>query len=109
MKQCMTPVDDYILDVRPTNELEFMIGPTTGAPTTFLATAIQPTPAWLLLSGPTITGWVSADGTSWTLVRADDASDLQRCDGGTGRVHSVSASLNTVTFEVSVGQMLPNP
>ena len=52
MKQCMTPVDDYILDVRPTNELEFMIGPTTGAPTTFLATAIQPTPAWLLLSGP---------------------------------------------------------
>ena len=35
--------NDCVLDVRSTNDLEFMTGPETGAPTT-LATAIQPPP-----------------------------------------------------------------
>jgi regulation of enolase protein 1 (concanavalin A-like superfamily)/dipeptidyl aminopeptidase/acylaminoacyl peptidase len=59
-----------ILDVRPTNDLEFMTRAVSGAETTFLATAVQPPPAWLRLirSGPAITGWVSPDGVTWTLV-----------------------------------------
>ena len=55
-----------ILDLRPTNDLEFMIRPNEGAQTTFLATAVQTPPTWLRLvrSGATLNGFVSADGRS---------------------------------------------
>jgi regulation of enolase protein 1 (concanavalin A-like superfamily) len=64
----------------------------------------------LIRSGPTITGWVSADGTSWTLV--GQTTLAIGSDAMVGLVVcSVSETLNTATFDsvsVTAGS-LPNP
>jgi hypothetical protein len=60
-----------ILDVRPDGSIEFMARNAFGAATTFIAGASAPSnPVWLKLarSGSTITGFMSADGSTWTEV-----------------------------------------
>jgi regulation of enolase protein 1 (concanavalin A-like superfamily) len=61
---------NVILDVRPDGSIEFMARNTYGAPTTFIATASAPNPVWLKLArnGLTITGFISADGSTWIPV-----------------------------------------
>jgi phospholipase C len=52
-----------VLDLRPTNDIEFMTRPSTGAATTFINGATQARPAWLKLvrSGTLVTAYVAAD------------------------------------------------
>ncbi len=59
-----------ILDVRPDGSIEFMTRTATNGATSYLAGTTQHVPAWLKLSrsGSTITGYVSANGSSWTTV-----------------------------------------
>ncbi len=59
-----------ILDLRPNGSIEFMTRSTTNGSTTWIASTTQAAPAWLKLtrSGSTVTGYVSATGTTWTQV-----------------------------------------
>ena len=100
-----------ILDVRPTGDLEFMTRPSSGAATTFLATAQKSPPAWIRLtrSGNTVTGSVSADGTNWTTVGSTTLNIGSGAEIGLV-VCSVTSGLNTSTFDnVSVNGAAPPP
>jgi hypothetical protein len=59
-----------ILDVRPTGAIELMSRPAAGAPTTFVAGTTHGLPVWLKLvrSLSTFTGYISSDGSTWTMV-----------------------------------------
>jgi regulation of enolase protein 1 (concanavalin A-like superfamily) len=90
-----------ILDVRPTGDLEFMIRPTTGAETTFLATASKLPPAWLRLRrvGTTVSGDVSADGTTWTNVGSTTLNIPAAAAAGLVVCSVATNTLNTSTFD----------
>src|SRR5258708_9305135 len=71
LRETLTPGSAHvILDVRPDGGVEFMTRSTAGGTTAFIAGATQPPPVWLKLTraGSTISGYVSADGSSWTQV-----------------------------------------
>jgi PKD repeat protein len=59
-----------ILDVRPDGSVEFMTRSATGGATTYLSGATQLPPTWLKLvrSGSSVRGFVSADGSAWTVA-----------------------------------------
>jgi hypothetical protein len=62
---------NVILDVRPDGSIEFMARNASGVATTFIAGASSASEfVWLKLarSGSTITGFMSADGSTWTEV-----------------------------------------
>jgi hypothetical protein len=61
---------DVILDVRPGGSIELMSRASNGGATTFIAGGTQAAPAWLKLTrnGSTITGFVSANGSTWTSI-----------------------------------------
>src|SRR5262249_44250219 len=61
---------DVLLNVGPNGDVEFVTRPANGAQTTWLAGAVQQAPVWLKLSraGSVVTGSVSADGSSWTVI-----------------------------------------
>ena len=104
-----------ILDLRPTNDLEFMIRPTSGAATTFLATAVQVPPTWLKLrrTGTSVSGYVSADGVTWTLVGTTTLNIVSDAHIGLAVTSADVSQVNTSVFDnitVSTGSSgLPNP
>jgi hypothetical protein len=59
-----------MLDIRPTGDIEMLSRPAAGAPTTFVAGTTHGLPVWLKLvrSRSTFTGYISADGSTWTTV-----------------------------------------
>lgn len=61
---------DVILDAKPDGSIEFMARPADGGATAYLGGAAATFPAWLKLvrRGSATTGYVSADGTTWTAV-----------------------------------------
>lgn len=65
-----------VLDIRPTNDVEFMQRATRGGPTTFYATGNAPPPYWVRLarSGSTVTASISPDGVVWSVVGSTSAS-----------------------------------
>src|SRR6185436_16550691 len=63
-----------ILDVRPTGDIEFMSRATTGGETSYIAGATQANWLKLTRTGSTIAGYVSTNGTTWTLVGTTTAS-----------------------------------
>jgi len=58
------------LDVRPTGDIELLSRPAAGEPTTFVAAATHDFPVWLKLVRhySTFTGYISSDGSAWTMV-----------------------------------------
>ncbi len=91
---------DVIFDVTPSGNVEFMTRSTSGGSTTWLAGASQPIPTWLklVLSGSTVTGYVSSSGSTWTQV---GTTTLSMSGGYVGLAvcsHNTSA-LNTSTFD----------
>jgi regulation of enolase protein 1 (concanavalin A-like superfamily) len=90
-----------ILDVKPDGGIEFMTRPSTGAATTYIAGATQPVPAWLKLvrSGSTVTGSVSADGSTWTVVGSTTLSIASNVLIGLVVTSHDTAQLNTSTFD----------
>ena len=60
-----------ILDVRPTGDIEFMVRPSNGAATTFIAGGTATLPVMLRLTvvqGSTVVGETSVDGVNWNTV-----------------------------------------
>ena len=60
-----------LLDVKPTGEIEFMVRPSTGAPTQFISTATVSTPVWFKLTvdnATTVTAWIGADVNQWVPI-----------------------------------------
>ena len=90
-----------ILDVRPTNDVEFMTRPSTGAQTSYIAGAIQAPPTWLKLqrAGSTITASVSANGTSWTTVGTATLNIAAQAYWGLAVTSRDTTQLNTSTFD----------
>lgn len=94
-----------ILDVRPDGWVEFMTRTATGGATTYLSGTAQAPPTWLKLAraGNTVTGSVSGNGTSWTMVGSTTVSFSSANAGLVVNSHN-TAVLNTSTFDnVSVG------
>jgi regulation of enolase protein 1 (concanavalin A-like superfamily) len=59
-----------VLDVKPDGGIEFMERQSQGDQTTYMGGASQSRPTWLKLvrAGSTVSGYVSANGSSWTQV-----------------------------------------
>ena len=99
-----------ILDMRPNGSVEFMMRPSTGAPTTFIAGGTQVAPAWLRVTrnGGTVTAALSADGSTWTSIGS--AATTLATNAWTGLVvtsHDTS-QLATAEFD-NVAVTLPVP
>jgi phosphatidylserine/phosphatidylglycerophosphate/cardiolipin synthase-like enzyme/regulation of enolase protein 1 (concanavalin A-like superfamily) len=100
-----------MIDGNPNNNVEFETRPSTGAQTTWVAGDVQARPAWLRLtrSGSTITGSVSADGSTWRDVGSATFSTGNALVGLIVLSHNTS-TLNTSTFDnVSVTGASPTP
>src|SRR4029079_15652113 len=92
---------DVILDVRPDGGLEFMLRPSTGALTTFIAGGTQAAPAWLKLvrSGATVTAYASASGTTWWVVGTTTVSMAATISAGLAVTSHNTTTLNVSTFD----------
>ncbi|MGE5357495.1 MAG: phospholipase D-like domain-containing protein [Bacteroidales bacterium] len=92
---------NVILDVSPSGNIEFMVRSSTGASTVWLAGATQSIPAWLKLarSGNTVTGYVSADGNTWTTVGSTTLSIASSALVGMAVTSHNTSLLNTSTFD----------
>jgi hypothetical protein len=90
-----------ILDVRPNGSIEFMTRPTTGAATTYLSGGTQIPPAWLKLTraGTLVSGFVSADGTTWTPVGSTTLNVSDPALLGMVVTSHDSTQLNTASFD----------
>ena len=97
-----------LLDVRPGGDVEFMSRVSSGAATTFLAGGMQPAPTWLKLtrSGSMVSGWVSATGSSWTLVGSTSIAISNSALMGLAVTSHDSTQLNTAAFD-SVSVTVP--
>src|SRR5207248_5207106 len=101
-----------ILDLRPSNDVEFMTRPSTGAQTTWITGAVQAPPTWLKLtrSGSTITTAVSANGSAWTTVGSTTLSIGANAMIGLIVTSHDTSTLNTSTFDnVTVTTSQPGP
>src|SRR5204863_3671085 len=92
---------NVILDLRPTNDLELLARPSTGANTTFIATANQMKPVWLKLerADSTFTASRSADGLTWTVVGSATAPLPTTAYWGLAVTSHDTTQLNTSTFD----------
>jgi phosphatidylserine/phosphatidylglycerophosphate/cardiolipin synthase-like enzyme/regulation of enolase protein 1 (concanavalin A-like superfamily) len=100
-----------VLDLRPTNDIEFMTRPATGGQTNWINGAVQAPPAWLKLTrtGSTVTGAVSGDGSTWTTVGTTTLSISSAMIGLIVSSQNTGA-LNTSTFDnVSVSTAAAPP
>jgi len=90
-----------ILDVTPGGGVEFMERSSAGESTTFIAGSSQTPPAWLSLvrSGSTVTGYVSANGSSWTMVDSTTLSIGSSAFAGLAVTSHDTSVLNTSTFD----------
>jgi regulation of enolase protein 1 (concanavalin A-like superfamily) len=93
---------DVILDIRPDGTIEFMSRSSSGQDATYLAGgATQPVPSWLELasSGNTVTGSVSSDGATWSVVGSVTTPLSASATIGLAVTSHNTAVLNTSTFD----------
>jgi len=90
-----------VLDIRPTNDVEFMQRRQAGGSTAFLGTALAPPPYWLRLArtGGTITASVSPDGVAWTTLGSTPATMATTIQVGLIVTSATAAQLNTATVD----------
>ncbi len=90
-----------MIDVEPNGNIEFMTRSTNGGQTSWLAGATDPAPVWLKLvrSGSTVTGFMSADGSTWTTVGSTTISLPASADVGLIVTSHDTSQLNTSTFD----------
>jgi hypothetical protein len=89
------------MDVRPDGSLELMTRSATGGSTAWLAGGTQAFPAWLKLTraGATVTGYASANGTTWTVIGSTTTSmPASALIGLVVTSHDTSVA-NTSTFD----------
>ena len=98
-----------MIDVEPNGSIEFMTRQTTGGATSWLSGSTQTAPVWLKLTraGATVTGYTSANGTTWAQVGTTTltfgASPLAALIVSS---HDVT-QLNTSTFDNVTAGALP--
>ncbi|HUK33045.1 MAG TPA: hypothetical protein VLV86_03980 [Vicinamibacterales bacterium] len=115
LRDALTPSAAHvILDVRPDGSIEFMTRAADGASTSYLAGATQAARAWLKLTraGNIVTGFVSADGTTWTQVGSTTLSVPSAAYIGLVVTSHTVSQLNTSTFDnvaISGSSTLPSP
>ncbi len=92
---------DVILDVEPGGNIEFMTRTADGGSTSWLAGATDAPPVWLRLvrAGSTVTGSVSADGSSWTTVGTATLSLPATALAGLAVSSHSTSQLNSSTFD----------
>ncbi len=92
---------DIILDVKPLGGIEFMTRANTNLSTKFIAGATQVFPTWLKLvrSGATVTGYVSADGTTWTMVGSTTTAMVSQAFVGLAVCSHNTSKLNTAKVD----------
>jgi hypothetical protein len=98
---------NVVLDVRPTGDVEFMMRPSAGAPTQFLAGVRVTAPIWLKLTlmGPAVNGYTSTDGLNWSLIGSaqPDFGQMNVAGGrpfvGLAVTSCDTSRLNTSTFD----------
>ncbi|HUR34208.1 MAG TPA: kelch repeat-containing protein [Vicinamibacterales bacterium] len=90
-----------ILDVTPGGSIEFMSRPATGGATTFIAGASSSAPVWLRLTraGTTVTGAISANGSTWTEVGRTTLAVPTTLYAGMAVTSHTTAALMTATFD----------
>jgi regulation of enolase protein 1 (concanavalin A-like superfamily) len=90
-----------ILDAQPGGSIEFMTRSTNGGQTSWLAGATDPAPVWLKLvrSGSTVTGSMSADGSTWTTVGSTTITLPASASAGLLASSHDTSQLNTATFD----------
>jgi len=90
-----------MIDVEPNGNIEFMTRSTSGGQTSWLAGATDPAPVWLKLvrSGTSITGFASADGSTWTTVGSTTISLAATADVGLIVTSHDTSQVNTSTFD----------
>jgi len=90
-----------ILDLRPNGSIEFMVRSAGGGATTWIASTTQPAPAWLKLTrvGGTVTGYASANGSTWTTVGSTSFSVTPAAYVGLAVTSHDVTRLNTSTFD----------
>jgi hypothetical protein len=90
-----------ILDVEPGGNIEFMTRSTIGGQTSWLAGTTHAAPVWLKLvrSGSTVTGFTSADGSTWTTVGNTTIVLPTNADVGLIVTSHDTTQLNTATFD----------
>ena len=101
-----------ILDLRPTGDIEFMTRATNGGSTSWLSGTVQAAPVWLKLqlSGSTVVGSISTNGTTWTQVGTTTIAFPSTINAGLIVTSHDTSTLNTSTFDsvaVSAGSSAP--
>jgi regulation of enolase protein 1 (concanavalin A-like superfamily) len=93
-----------VLDLRPTGDIEFMTRSTNGGSTSWLAGAVHAAPVWLKLtrSGTTVTGSMSADGSTWTTIGSTTIAFPSAIDAGMIVTSQDTSTINTSTFDSAV-------
>lgn len=115
LRSSLTPgAANVILDVRPNGSIEFMTRSADGAPTAYISGATQSTPVWLKLTrvGSTVTGFVSSNGSAWTMVGSTTLSVPSAAYVGLAVTSHNTSQLNTSTFDnvaVDGGGTVPAP
>jgi hypothetical protein len=103
---------DVILDLRPSNDIEFMSRSSNGGDTTYLGGPVQAPAVWLRLTrtGTMITAATSTDGSSWSSVGSTTFSATGPVLVGLAVTSHDSSALNTSIFDnVSVTEAAPAP
>jgi hypothetical protein len=92
---------NVMIDVEPNGNIEFMARSSDGGSTAWLAGAADPAPVWLKLvrSGSTVTGSMSANGSTWTTVGSTTATLGSTADAGLIVTSHDTSQLNTSTFD----------
>jgi regulation of enolase protein 1 (concanavalin A-like superfamily) len=101
LREQLTPDSAHvILDVRPNGQLEFMTRKATGETTTFIAGGSPSPPVFLKLTraGSTVTGLVSRDGTSWSIVGSVTTTMADQAHVGMAVTSHDRTQLNTAVF-----------
>jgi hypothetical protein len=101
-----------ILNVKPGGGVEFMRRSSAGGSTSSLASGSQSPPAWLKLvrSGSTITGYISANGSTWNQVGSTSLAFTSTPSVGLAVTSHNSGVLNTARFDsVTVTSGSPPP
>lgn len=101
LREALTANSAHVtLDVLPGGGVEFLARSAAGAATTYVAGTTQVAPAWVRLtrSGGTVTGAVSADGTTWRTVGTAAVTSASGYAGLAVTSHN-SGATNTSTFD----------
>ena len=101
-----------LLDATPSGGIEFMTRAAAGGTTSYVAGSTQTAPSWLKLArtGNTVTGYVSADGSSWRTVGSTTVTLGSSVSVGLVSCSHNTGATNTATFDnVSVTATLPVP